>query len=141
MNTPPEQWEHAERLARSVIGACIEVHRHLGPGLLESTYEECLCHELGIRHIPFDRQRAIPVTYRGLTLDCGYRADLIVDDAVLVELKAVERLLPIHIAQALTYLKLTGLPIALLTNFNSCTLKEGLRRLSNPTLPGLPFFL
>jgi len=113
-----------------VIGACIEVHRHLGPGLLESAYELCLAHELSLRGLRFERQRPIPVSYKGVRLDCGYRADLVVADTLLIELKAVERLTPVHMAQALTYLKLTGLPVALLVNFNVVTLKDGLRRLT-----------
>jgi GxxExxY protein len=101
-----------------VIGACIEVHRHLGPGLLESAYEMCLCHELHLRGFRFERQRPLPVEYKGVRLDCGYRLDLIVDDWLLIELKTVERLLPIHEAQVITYLKLTRLDTALLVNFN-----------------------
>ena len=114
----------------TVIGACIEVHRHLGPGLLESTYEHCLCHELTLRGIGFRRQVPVPLSYKGLSLDCGYRLDLLVEPQILVELKAVERLLPIHEAQALTYLKLTGLKTALLVNFNVPVLRLGLRRLT-----------
>ena len=101
-----------------VIGALIEVHRHLGPGLLESAYEACLCAELSERQLRFERQRAVPVNYKGLIFDCGYRLDLVVDDRVLLELKAVERLLPIHEAQVVTYLRLSRLPVALLVNFN-----------------------
>ena len=120
-----------------VIGACIEVHRHLGPGLLESTYEVCLAHELSLRGLRCERQRPLPVNYKGVRLDCGYRIDLVVADTFLVELKAVERLTPVHEAQALTYLKLTGLPVALLVNFNVTTLKHGLRRLTRKS--NLPF--
>jgi GxxExxY protein len=112
-----------------IIGAAIEVHRALGPGLLESAYEECLCHELTVRHVPFDRQRALPVEYKGLRLDCGYRLDLLVADSVVVEIKAVEKLLPIHDAQLLTYLKLGGWKAGLLLNFNVPVLKRGIRRL------------
>jgi GxxExxY protein len=114
----------------AVIGACIEVHRHLGPGLLESTYEHCLCHELTVRGIGFRRQVSVPLSYKGLSLDCGYRLDLLVEPQILVELKAVERLLPIHDAQVLTYLRLTGLTTALLVNFNVPVLRLGLRRLT-----------
>ena len=92
----------------TVIGACIEVHRQLGPGLLESTYESCLCHELALRGIPFRRQVPVPLSYKGLSLDCAYRMDLVVDAQILVELKVVVRLLPVHESQALTYLRLTG---------------------------------
>jgi GxxExxY protein len=117
-----------------VIGACIEVHRQLGPGLLESTYEACVCHELTLRGVPFRRQVSIPLAYNGLSLDCAYRLDLLVDAQVVLELKVVERLLPIHEAQALTYLRLTGLRTALLVNFNVPVLRLGLRRLTNPAL-------
>jgi len=114
----------------AVIGACIEVHRNLGPGLLESAYERCLCQELALRGLQFERQRLLPINYKGLELDCGYRLDLVVERELIVELKAVEQLLPIHEAQAITYLKLTKLPAALLVNFNVTTLKHGVRRLS-----------
>ena len=123
-----------------VIAACIEVHRHLGPGLLESAYELCLAHELSLRRLRFERQRAVPVSYKGVQLDCGYRVDFVVDDTFLVELKTVERLMPVHVAQALTYLKLTGLPVALLVNFNVTTLKLGLRRLTRKPNTHLPVF-
>lgn len=113
----------------AVIGAAIEVHRALGPGLLESAYEECLCHELTARQVPFERQHALPVEYKGLRLDCGYRLDLLVADSVVVEIKAVEKLLPIHDAQLLTYLKLGGWKAGLLLNFNVPILKRGIRRL------------
>jgi GxxExxY protein len=112
----------------ATIGAAIEVHRALGPGLLESAYEECLCRELGLRHIPFERQRLLPVEYKGLSLDCGYRLDLLIADAVVVEIKAVENLLPIHEAQLLTYLRLGGWKVGLIINFNVPVLKRGIRR-------------
>ena len=115
-------------LTESIIGAAIEVHRALGPGLLESAYEECLCHELTERRIPFERQRHLPVEYKGIHLDCGYRLDLLVADSVVVELKAAESLLPIHEAQLLTYLKLGGWKVGLLINFNVPVLKRGIRR-------------
>jgi GxxExxY protein len=95
-------------LSEQIIGACIKIHRCLGPGLLESAYEECLCHELSLRHIRFRRQVPVPVTYEGLSLDCSYRLDLLVDERMIVEIKAVERLSALHEAQRLTYLKLTG---------------------------------
>lgn len=117
------------QLTEAIIGAAIEVHRALGPGLLESAYEECLCRELDLRRIPFERQRLLPVEYKGLSLDCGYRLDLLVADTVVVEIKAVERLLPIHEAQLLTYLKLGGWKVGLLINFNVPVLKKGVRRL------------
>jgi GxxExxY protein len=97
-----------EELTEKVIGAAIEVHRALGPGLLESAYEECLCRELDLRELAFQRQVPLPVEYKGVKLDCGYRLDLIVQEAVVLELKCVERILPVHEAQLLTYLKLTG---------------------------------
>jgi GxxExxY protein len=117
------------------------VHRHLGPGLLESAYESCLALELSLRRLRFERQRAVSVSYKGIQLDCGYRVDFVVGDTFLIELKTVERLMPVHVAQALTYLKLTGLPVALLVNFNVTTLKLGLRRLTRKTRPHLPVLL
>lgn len=114
---------------REIIAAAIEVHRNLGPGLLESTYEECLCHELGLRGFYYRRQHQLPVTYKGKQLDCGYRLDLVVEGIVL-ELKCVEKLLPIHEAQLLTYLKLLPEKTGLLINFNSVLLKDGIKRLS-----------
>jgi GxxExxY protein len=122
-----------------VISSCIEVHRTLGPGLLESAYERCLCHELSLRGVPFQRQREVPLVYKGLSLECGYRLDIVVGERLLIEIKAVERLLPIHEAQALTYLRLTGISVALLVNFNVAVLRNGLRRLSyNPHHPFPP---
>ncbi len=117
------------RLTEAIIGAAIEVHRALGPGLLESAYKECLCRELDLQGIPFERQRPLPVEYKGLRLDCGYRLDLLVSNQVVVEIKAVENLLPIHEAQLLTYLKLGGWQVGLLINFNVPVLKQGIRRL------------
>lgn len=117
-------------LTEQIIGAAIEVHRHLGPGLFESTYELALCHELSLSGISFRRQVDVPVEYKGTRFDAGYRADLIVGDRVLVELKSVERLVPIHTAQVLTYLKLPGLRTGLLVNFNERTLANGVRRIS-----------
>ena len=116
------------QITEAIIGAAIEVHRALGPGLLESAYEECLCRELSLRHIPFERQRLLPVEYKGLSLDCGYRLDLLIADAVVVEIKAVENLLPIHEAQLLTYLRLGGWKVGLIINFNVPVLKRGIRR-------------
>ena len=105
---------HDEELTRQIIGAAIEVHRELGPGLLESAYEECLCHELNTQLIPFRRQVPFPVAYKGIRLDCGYRADLIVDSRVVIELKAIESLTDLHKAQLLTYLRITGMKVGLL---------------------------
>src|ERR1700722_885255 len=96
--------------SRVVIGACIEVHRRLGPGLLESAYEESLAYELSLQGLRFERQRVVPLEYKGVKLECAYRLDLVVQDAIVVEIKCVERLLPIHHAQLLTYLRLTSLP-------------------------------
>jgi GxxExxY protein len=116
------------QLTEVVIGAAIEVHRSLGPGLLESAYEECLCRELSLRKIPFRRQQGLPVEYKGIKLDCGYRIDILVADRVVVEIKAVDELHPVHDAQLLTYLKLGGWNVGLLINFNVPVLKEGIRR-------------
>ena len=112
-----------------IIAAALEVHRHLGPGLLESAYEECLCHELETRGIQFYRQRSLPIVYKGRTLECGYRLDIVVNNNILLELKSVEKLLPIHEAQLLTYLKLSGIRTGLLINFNEILLKNGIKRL------------
>jgi GxxExxY protein len=116
-------------ITQSVIGAAIEVHRALGPDLLESAYEECLCFELDLRKVPYEKQKSLPVVYKGRTLDCGYRLDLLVEDAVVVEIKAIQELLPIHEAQVLTYLKLGGWKVGLLINFNVPLLKRGIKRL------------
>jgi GxxExxY protein len=122
---------HVE-LTRPIIGAAIEVHRELGPGLLESAYEECLCHELSLRHIPFKRQVHVPVRYKGVNLDCCFRADLVVGQ-VVVELKTVEEINAIHEVQLVTYLRLLKRPVGLLINFNVSVLKDGIRRrLFNP---------
>jgi GxxExxY protein len=111
-----------------IIAAAIEVHRHLGPGLLESAYEECLCHELHLMGLNFRRQVPLPVIYKGLPLDCRYQIDLIVQDEVVVELKAIERILPIHQAQLLTYLRLADKSVGLLINFNVPVLTQGITR-------------
>jgi GxxExxY protein len=120
-----------DELTRSIIGAVIEVHRATGPGLLESAYEECLCFELSRVGLQFRRQVHLPILYKGIKLDCGYKMDLVVEDAVVVELKTVDQLLPIHEAQLLTYLKLSGKKVGLLMNFNEPVLKKGLKRLVN----------
>jgi len=117
-----------DKLTYEIIGAAIEVHKAIGPGLLESAYEECLCKELSLRQIPFERQKPLPVEYRGAKVECGYRLDLLVADKVVVEVKAVDALLPIHEAQLLTYLKLGGWEIGLLINFNVEVLRDGIRR-------------
>ena len=115
-------------LTETIIGAAIEVHRALGPGLLESAYELCLCREFSLRGLHFEKQKPIAVEYKGITLDCGYRADIVVASQVLVELKATDTLLPVHEAQLLSYLTLSGLPAGLLINFNVQLLKHGIRR-------------
>ncbi len=119
---------HINRITEAVIGAAIEVHRSLGPGLLESVYQECLCRELTVRKLPFERERAIPLEYKGLRLKCGYRLDLLVDSQVVVEVKSVEAIIPVHEAQLMTYLRLGSWRVGLLINFNVPVLKEGLRR-------------
>ena len=116
-------------ITHEIIGAAIEVHKLLGPGLLESTYEECLCHELARRGIPFERQKPVPVVYKEVKLECGYRLDLLVAETVILELKSVSALAPIHDSVLLTYLKLSGHRVGLLINFNVQTLKEGIKRL------------
>jgi GxxExxY protein len=118
-----------DHLTEKVIGFAIEVHRQLGPGLLESAYEECLCYELRQSGLSFRRQVPLPVVYKAIRLDCGYRIDVVVEEQVILELKTVERLMPIHEAQILTYLKLSGLHTGLLLNFNSAVLKDGMRRI------------
>jgi GxxExxY protein len=118
-------------LTEKVIGASIEIHRALGPGLLESAYEECLCYELTRHGVQYTRQQPLPVIYKGVRLDCGYQMDIVVEKAIILELKTVEKLLPIHEAQLLTYLKLTGLSLGLLLNFNVPVLKYGVRRIVN----------
>jgi GxxExxY protein len=112
-----------------IIGAAIEVHRTLGPGLLEGAYEECLAYEMARRQLPFERQKPVPLTYKEVNLDVGFRADFVVAGQVVVELKAIEAVQPIHKAQVLTYLKLMGLPVALLINFNTKILAKGITRL------------
>ena len=119
------------RITEAIIGAAIEVHRELGPGLLESAYQACLAYELVQRNVRFMRQVPLPVTYRDVKVDCGYRLDFLVDDLVVVEIKSVERLAPIHSAQLITYLKLMRCPVGLLLNFNVTAMRHGIRRLEN----------
>jgi len=114
-----------------IVDAAIEVHRELGPELLESAYEECLCYELSLRRLGFERQVELPVRYKAVELDCGYRMDIVVEGLLRIELKAVESLAPIHTAQTLTYLRLCALPLGLLLNFNSTLMKDGVRRLAH----------
>ena len=129
-----ENAEHAEvekrinEITEEIIGAAIAVHRELGPGLLESAYEACLVYELAERGLNVEQQKALPVTYRGVKVDCGYRIDLLIEGQVVVELKAIEKLEPIHEAQLLSYLKLSGCHVGLLINFNVKMLKQGIKR-------------
>ena len=118
-------------LTGNVINAAIEVHKHLGPGLLESAYEECLCRELDIRAIPYERQRELLIEYKGFKLNCAYRLDMVIEDRLILELKSCESVQPIYEAQLLTYLKLTGIKVGLLINFNVPVLKEGIKRIAN----------
>jgi GxxExxY protein len=121
-----EPWDP---LTQQVIGAAIEVHRVLGPGLLESAYEECLCLELSLRGIPFHRQVPLPIAYKGVTLECGYRMDLVVPERLVIEVKTVEKILSVHEAQLLTYLRLSGIKTGLLINFHTAMIKDGIRRM------------
>ena len=118
-------------LTDKIIGAAIEVHRHLGPGLLESAYEECLCFELKRSGLRFERQVHLPMSYKGILLDCAYRMDVLVEDSVVLEIKAIDEILPIHQAQLLTYLKSSGKRVGLLINFNVPVLKSGIKRMVN----------
>jgi GxxExxY protein len=124
-------------ITSGIIAAAIEVHRHLGPGLLESAYQECICYELSQIGLSFTREVALPLSYKGLKLDCSYRIDLLVEDSVLVELKSVEQFIPIHSAQLLTYLRASHKQIGLLINFNVPVLKDGIKRIVND-YTGLP---
>ncbi len=117
-----------EDLTEQIIGAAIEVHKAIGPGLMESVYEECLCHELRLRGLAFERQMLVPVIYKGVSIDCKYRLDLLVQNIVVLELKTVERVLPIHEAQLLTYLRLLKKPVGLIMNFNVPALRHGIVR-------------
>ncbi len=118
----------SHQLTHEIIGAAIEVHRLLGPGLLESAYEECLCHELTLRKLGVQRQVPVPVVYKEVKLECGYRLDLVVERKVILELKSIEAFSPVHEAITLTYLRLSGYRIGLLINFNVTILKDGIRR-------------
>ncbi len=119
---------YEKALTESIIGAAIEVHRALGPGLLESAYQACLAREFALRSLTFEQEKPIPVTYKDVNLDCGYRVDFLVNAKVVVELKAVEQMHPVYEAQLLTYLKLTGCKVGLLINFNVPVLKDGIVR-------------
>jgi len=126
-----EEHERLNDLTESVLGAAIAVHSELGPGLLESAYEACLVYELSQRELQLERQKPLPVVYRGVELECGYRSDLVVANEIIVEIKAVERLCSVHEAQLLSYLKLSGHRVGLLPNFNVTRLADGIRRLVN----------
>jgi GxxExxY protein len=131
LNRGGAETPRGNQLTEKIIGCAIEVHKALGPGLLESAYEECFCYELTQNGLSFNRQVPLPVVYKGIKLDCGYRIDVLVNYVIVVELKTVEKLLPIHDAQLLTYLKLYKRPIGLLMNFNVPVLKSGIKRLVN----------
>ncbi|MBX3296158.1 MAG: GxxExxY protein [Acidobacteria bacterium] len=120
-----------DQITEKIIGSAIAVHKALGPGLLESAYEECLCFELAEAGLEFKRQVALPVVYKGVKLDCGYRMDGVVEESVIIEIKAVERIVPVHEAQLLSYLKLTGIKVGLLLNFHVPVLKSGIKRIVN----------
>jgi len=136
-NTRAESAEGTEtvrdlnEVTRGVIAAAMEVHRHLGPGLLESAYQECVCYELSRMGLTFTREVHLPLSYKGLQLDCSYRVDLLVEDAVVVELKSIEQILRIHSAQLLTYLRASHKQVGLLINFNVLVLKDGIKRIVN----------
>ena len=117
-----------DKNSKQVIGCAIEVHKTLGPGLLESTYEQCLAHELGLAGLSFELQKSIPVKYKNINLDCGYRIDLFVENSLIVELKSISKLQKIHEAQLLTYMKLANIKTGLLINFNELRLRDGLKR-------------
>ena len=122
---------HENDISKIIVGKAIEVHRYLGPGLLESTYQTCLAYELRQSNLRIETEKPLPVVYKDIQLDCGYRLDMLVNGKVILELKAVESLWPIHEAQLLTYLKLTGLKLGLLINFNVPLLKQGIKRIVN----------
>ncbi len=119
------------QLSSKIIGAAIEVHKALGPGLLESAYEKCLCHELKLRGLSFESQKPVSLVFKGEKLDCGYQLDIVVENTIILELKSCEKIEPIHKAQLLTYLKLTGLKLGLLLNFNMPAMRDGIVRLVN----------
>ncbi len=126
-----QEIDRLDQISRRIIGAAIEVHRHLGPGLLESAYESCLIFELKKLGLRIEEQKPLPVVYKEVNLDCGYRLDLVVEDEIIVEIKAAEKLLPIHEAQLLSYLRLAHKKVGLLINFHVPVLKSGLKRIVN----------
>ena len=117
-----------EELTERILGSVIEVHKVLGPGLMESAYEECLCHELNLRDLQFERQMTVPVSYKGVSLDCGYKLDLLIENTVILELKCVERITSVHEAQLLTYMKLLTKPVGFIINFNVPVMRAGIVR-------------
>lgn len=125
------EFDEVNKITEAIIGAAIEVHRALGPGLLESAYEACLVFELTERGFQVEQQKALPILYKGMRVDAGYRLDLLVNDTVIVEIKAVDKLAPIHSAQLMSYLRLSEKKIGLLINFNVKLLKDGLKRIAN----------
>ena len=126
-----EDMMNINQLSSRIIGAAIEVHKTLGPGLLESAYEDCLCHELNIQGLLFEKQKPLPIVYKQKKLDCGYRLDIVVEKSVIIELKSCEKIEPIHKAQLLTYLKLSGLNLGLILNFNVPLMRDGIIRIVN----------
>ena len=118
-------------MSNRIIGIAIEVHKVLGPGLLESSYEECFCHELHLNNLSFERQKSLPVKYKDIKLDCGYKLDIVIEESIVLELKACEKIKSIHKAQLLTYLKLTGHHLGFLLNFNSVVMRNGIVRMVN----------
>lgn len=130
--------DHLNQLTERIIGAAIAIHSALGPGLLESAYEACLAYELTDAGLHVEQQKPLALVYRGIQLDCGYRLDLLVENAVIVEIKAVESLTPLHQAQLLSYLKLSGHPVGLLINFHVTSLKDGIRRLVGKSFHSVP---
>lgn len=127
-----DQAPELKEITGRIIGCAIEVHKALGPGLLESAYQQCLCHELTSQGIPFEKEKPLPVIYKGCKLDCGYRMDILVNQEIVLELKSIDKILPIHEAQLLSYLKLAGLRQGLLINFNSILLIDGIKSRVNP---------
>ena len=117
-----------EELSKEIIGAAIEVHKLLGPGLLESAYEDCMVYELKIKGLNLERQKAVPVVYKSIKLDCGYRLDILVENKIIIEIKSIDAMAPVHEAQILTYMKFSGVNVGLLINFNVTILKNGLKR-------------
>ena len=132
-----DEKDSANKITSEIIGAAIEVHKVLGPGLLESAYEECLCHELGLRGVSFERQVLLPLEYKGIKLDCGYRIDLVVENQIIVELKTVNRIDPIHEAQLLTYMRLRNEWLGLIINFSVPVLKNGIKRIIDDKRAGI----